>query len=101
MGISSHRSMGIPNVDFDDDKIEKIICMAEWHVRNIKKHLARNNIDFDTDKIVTLKKFGSVPDPICGPMEEYQEVYDCLKDYCVAHIKDICGLGRDPILDAE
>jgi len=98
--ITSHRSTCMNQIDFKNINVAKIICMTDWHQRNVKTHMKQLNIQFDLDKIITLKN-GRVPDPIGGPIEEYEEVFECLNKYVVAHVKNIVGLGYDPILDAE
>jgi len=98
--ISSHRSTDMADVNFCNESTAKIVVMAQWHKEEVIEYLNREKIPFDHSKIVMLRESG-VPDPVCGPMSEYKEVHTILKKYCVAHVKDICGIEYKPIEENE
>jgi len=96
--ISSHRATNIADINFCNERTAKIVVMANKHKEKVIKYFEREKIPFDHRKIVRLRE-SDVPDPTCGPMREYQEVYTILNNHCVALVKDICGIEHEPIVE--
>lgn len=84
--ISGHVPTSIDEVDLQDPRIIKIICMSGWH-----RDLVTDNafVDPIARKVVVLSSTENVPDPIGGPIYEYEEVLEIIEAGVKTHLDQI------------